>query len=86
MSRDASPIPNRSCLPVASSTVPVAHTLYIGDHRRDIEAGRAAGALTMAAAYGYVHPADPAEQWQADHLVRSVDEMASWLRQRLSAD
>ncbi len=65
---------------------PVAHTLYIGDHRRDIEAGRAAGALTMAAAYGYVHPADPAEQWQADHLVRSVDEMASWLRQRLSAD
>ena len=49
-------------------------------------AGRAAGALTMAAAYGYVHPADPAEQWQADHLVRSVDEMASWLRQRLSAD
>ena len=41
-------------------------TWYIGDAGRDIEAGRAAGCTTVGALYGYLHPEDPPEQWQAD--------------------
>lgn len=49
-----------------------ANTIYIGDHRRDIEAGRLAGMKTVAASYGYIHADDPAESWQADHCIDSA--------------
>ena len=32
--------------------------IYVGDHLRDIEAGRRAGMYTIAAAYGYIEPGD----------------------------
>jgi phosphoglycolate phosphatase len=35
-------------------------TLFIGDHLRDIEAGRGAGCFTIAAAYGYLAPNETA--------------------------
>ena len=38
---------------------------YVGDDMRDIEAGRAAGMATVAAAWGYCGHAEPAT-WQAD--------------------
>lgn len=41
------------------------HVLMIGDDRRDIEAGRAAGSRTVAAAWGYADAAEVAS-WQAD--------------------
>ena len=53
-----------------------ARTLYVGDHRRDIEAARNAGMPSAAAGWGYLHPDDPAEHWQADHLARDVDALA----------
>jgi len=40
--------------------------IYVGDHRRDIEAGRAAGMYTIAAAYGYIEPGDDPDAWGAD--------------------
>ena len=40
--------------------------IYIGDHLRDIEAGRSAGMYTIAAAYGYVEPDDDPDSWGAD--------------------
>ena len=43
--------------------------LYVGDARRDIEAGKAAGMMTAAAAYGYIESHDPAENWDADWLI-----------------
>ena len=39
--------------------------VYIGDHRRDIEAGRRAGMFTVAAAYGYIEPDDDPDDWGA---------------------
>ena len=30
--------------------------MYVGDATRDIQAGKAAGMITVAAAYGYVEP------------------------------
>ena len=52
-----------------------ANSIYVGDHLRDIEAGRAAGCHTIAAAYGYIQPDDNPAAWGADHLVGSSEEL-----------
>ncbi len=41
---------------------------YVGDDLRDIQAGRAAGMATVAAAWGYCGHVEPAS-WQADALL-----------------
>lgn len=43
-----------------------AQAIYIGDHARDIEAGRRAGMYTIAATYGYVEDGDDPGVWGAD--------------------
>jgi 2-phosphoglycolate phosphatase len=40
--------------------------IYVGDHLRDIDAGRRAGMYTIAAAYGYIEPGDDPYSWGAD--------------------
>lgn len=51
-----------------------AEAIYIGDHLRDIEAGRRAGMYTIAAAYGYIEPGDDPYSWGADaHADSSAD-------------
>ena len=51
-----------------------AEAIYIGDHLRDIEAGRRAGMYTIAAAYGYIEPGDDPYGWGADaHADNSAD-------------
>lgn len=47
---------------------PPGRSLYVGDDRRDIEAGRAAGTATAAAAYGYLGDSGPPESWDADFI------------------
>lgn len=53
--------------------------VYVGDDLRDIQAGHAAGMVTVAAAYGYcgIEPA-PAD-WGAHHLVEHVPALGQWL-------
>lgn len=51
--------------------------IYIGDHQRDIDAGRNAGIYTIAAAYGYIHHTDDPDNWGADAVARSGDELAA---------
>lgn len=53
-----------------------ATAIYVGDSARDIQAGRAAGMITIAAAYGYVTPDDDAEAWGADLIARDTEELA----------
>ena len=48
---------------------------YVGDHRRDIEAGRNAGMPTVAAAYGYVPADDQVEMWQADYIIQQPQDL-----------
>ncbi|MBQ0720331.1 MAG: HAD-IA family hydrolase [Gammaproteobacteria bacterium] len=45
------------------------HTVFIGDHLRDIESGRNAGTATIAAAYGYIDDAERPHDWGAQYLV-----------------
>ena len=53
--------------------------LYLGDHRRDIDAGKAAGMPTIATRYGYIEAHDPAESWQADFIVDHAGEIPGLL-------
>ena len=52
-----------------------AEAVYVGDHARDIDAGRAAGMPTIACSYGYIDADDDAANWNADHLVSAADEI-----------
>lgn len=56
-----------------------AASLYIGDHQRDIDAGRAAGMQTIAALYGYLPVGDDPARWQADHSIANAAELRPWL-------
>lgn len=49
--------------------------IYIGDHLRDIEAGRRAGMYTIAAAYGYIEPGDDPLLWGANAHAQRSDEL-----------
>lgn len=54
-------------------------TIYIGDARRDIEAGHNAGMLTLIALYGYLDENDPPADWGADGMISSPLEILGWL-------
>jgi|TARA_R100000005_G_C5003135_1_gene211172 phosphoglycolate phosphatase len=51
--------------------------IYIGDHQRDIEAGRRAGMYTVAALYGYIEADDNPALWGADASVSSSEDLAA---------
>lgn len=48
---------------------------YVGDHVRDIEAGKAANMTTIAAAFGYVTATDQIEQWHADWIIQHPNDL-----------
>ena len=60
-----------------------AQSIYVGDARRDIEAGRAAGTTTVAALYGYVEPGQNPADWDADHVVSTPLDLIALLERRL---
>ncbi len=54
--------------------------IYVGDAKRDIQAGNAAGLITLAALFGYINTEDKPEQWGADALINHPSEVSLWLR------
>ena len=59
------------------------HSLFIGDHLRDIEAGKSAGCYTIAAAYGYLAAEESASLWGADAVALSSEHLADLIRGHL---
>ena len=59
------------------------HSLFIGDHLRDIEAGNAAGCYTIAAAYGYLAAEEAANLWGADAVALSSEQLIELIRGQL---
>ena len=53
--------------------------IYVGDHLRDVDAGKRAGMYTVAAAYGYIEPGDDPAAWGADALAHCSTELAELL-------
>lgn len=60
------------------------HSIYIGDHRRDIEAGRNAGMPTVACAFGYVNADDPCSAWEADYIAQLPGDIIPIIEERLA--
>lgn len=60
--------------------VPCAHTWYVGDAGRDMQAGRAAGCQTIGATYGYIYPDDPIENWDSDDNIAQPLELIDLLK------
>lgn len=52
------------------------HSIYVGDARRDIESGRAAGTATIAVRYGYIEPGQDPDAWDADFVVSTPAELS----------
>lgn len=58
----------------------IARAIYVGDASRDIEAGKAAGMITVAATYGYIPVEDDPAQWDADHIIEQPQQLLDILR------
>jgi N-acetyl-D-muramate 6-phosphate phosphatase len=74
------PDPAPLLLAAAELGLPPASCVYVGDAPRDIEAGRAAGMRTVAAAFGYIRPHEDPSSWGADVVVRQPHEVVGVLR------
>ncbi len=58
--------------------IPPHDCLYLGDDRRDVEAGHAAGMKTVVAKFGYLNGSDPAT-WGADAMIDRPLELLKYL-------
>ncbi|MPW44419.1 HAD family hydrolase [Acinetobacter guerrae] len=79
------PDPEPMYLAAKQLNLPSEQIIYVGDHPRDIDAGRAAAMYTILAAYGYLplEYQEDLEAWQADAIVQDVTELHCILRQLL---
>ena len=53
--------------------------VYVGDDARDVQAGRAAGMHTLAAAWGYLGTELAPDEWCADAVLPQADALLHWL-------
>ena len=59
-------------------------TVYVGDALRDIQAGRAAGMLTVGVQYGYIVAGDSAHDWSADHVAADTGELTTIVKKAVN--
>ena len=78
------PFPDPLYLAADTLKIPAQDCWYLGDHIRDIEAGNAANMFTIATLYGYIEPNDKPENWQANIMVDSAEEITQLLTASLS--
>ena len=66
------PHPEPMYLACNTLSVSPEHTIYVGDHIRDIQAGNNAGMKTIAVGFGYIPSHENINDWQADYCVDTV--------------
>ena len=75
VSGDTTPHPKPHPAPILHAAkianVDPTKSIYVGDDIRDVLAGKAAGMLTVAAAYGYCGCKEPPEAWGADYIIHN---------------
>jgi len=74
------PHPEALFLACTQITADPARAIYVGDHERDIEAGRNAGMRTIAVRYGYIEEPESVDLWQADIIADTVSDLAKLLQ------
>ena len=67
--QNGNPIPRPLLHAAQVIGVDARQTVYVGDAGRDIQAGKAAGMITVAATYGYIPPQDEPSDWAADYTI-----------------
>ncbi|MDO9180057.1 MAG: HAD-IA family hydrolase [Agitococcus sp.] len=74
------PHPEPMYLACNTLSVSPEHTIYVGDHIRDIQAGNNAGMKTIAVGFGYIPSHENINDWQADYCVDNVAELVQHFR------
>jgi 2-phosphoglycolate phosphatase len=54
--------------------------VYVGDDHRDVLAGRAAGMMTLVAAWGYLGQGEPIDAWGAHGVLAEPAALLHWLQ------
>lgn len=84
---DTTPNPKPHPAPIFEAckraNVSVENCVYIGDAAHDIAAGKNANMHTLAATYGYLQPHDKPENWGANSLIHSPQDLLAWLKNAL---
>lgn len=73
------PHPESVLLACAEIGVAAQDSIMVGDHQRDIDAGRAAGARTVAAGWGYISADEHPGQWRADWTLEQSTQLHTLL-------
>lgn len=68
----------------AEMKVEAARCVYVGDHERDIAAGRNAGMATIVAGWGYIGEHERVQDWHPDFIADSVRELRQLLTETLA--
>ena len=56
-----------------------AECIYVGDAKRDIDAGKNAGMKTITAAYGYIGEWEDINEWKADYIVANAEDILKFI-------
>jgi len=75
----AKPHPEPLLHALRACSVEQSAAVYVGDDRRDVEAGRAAGMRTVVASYGYLGHGADTSTWRADHEIATPLELVRWI-------
>jgi len=76
---NSKPHPEPMLTACAQADVKPEECVYIGDALHDINAGKNARMKTLAAIYGYLKPDDNPDNWGADALIESPEQLTSWI-------
>lgn len=80
---EAKPHPESLLLAAKQMGVTPEACIYVGDHERDIIAGKAAGMYTLAALYGYIDATETPEHWGHDATLHTSEEIVSHAKRLL---
>lgn len=77
------PNPEPLFLACQQMSVNTAHTWYVGDHLRDIQAGKAAGMKTVGCNYGYLNENEDSLSWNADFTVNNAQQIIDLIKKQI---
>ncbi len=84
--QNTKPDPEPMYLAAKQLQIAAEEIIYVGDHPRDIDAGRNASMYTILAAYGYLptESRDDLDAWNADAIIQTVPELHELLKQKIT--
>lgn len=80
---NSKPDPEALFLACEHMSVTAENCWYVGDHIRDIQAGKAAGMYTVGCQYGYLNHNEKAIDWQSDIIINQPIELIAHIEQQL---